>query len=218
MGDGDPGEGTSRRLRIAIDMDDVIADTLSKILRVYNQAFGESVNRADLAVRSFREIVPPSRAAEFRDLVLDPSFFGDLEVIAGSREVVRELMEHYEVFIASAAMEVPTSFAAKYAWLRRHFDFIPDSHLVFCGDKAVLDVDFLIDDTPRHFTRFRGRPVLFTAPHNVREEGYFRVRDWDEVREAFLGSNAPSNGGALERGNGSSGERPVPVDDGVTEP
>jgi 5'(3')-deoxyribonucleotidase len=176
-------------------MDDVIADTMSKILRVYNEAFGESVTAADIERRSFAEIVPPARGAVLRDLVLDPTFFGDLEVVAGSPDVVRELTEHYEVFIASAAMEVPTSFAAKYAWLRRHFDFIPDSHLVFCGDKAVLDVDVLIDDTVRHFERFRGRPVLFSAPHNVREERFFRVRDWEEVRRIFLGENSPSNGG-----------------------
>lgn len=206
MGEGPlQRDAAGRRPRIAIDMDDVIADTMSKILRVYNETFGESVTVSDIEQRPFREIVPKARGAALRELVLEPAFFGDLEVMAGSPDVVRQLTEHYEVFIASAAMEVPTSFAAKYAWLRRHFDFIPDSHLVFCGDKAVLDVDFLIDDTPRHFERFRGRPILFTAPHNLREQRFFRVRDWDEVRRVFLGANTPANGGpAPSRGGGAA--------------
>jgi len=109
MGDGlAKGEGAGRRLRIAVDMDDVIADTLGKILRVYNEAFGERLTAADIEQHPFGEIVPPARAAALRELVLDPAFFGDLEVMPGSREVIRELTEHYEVFIASAAMEVPT--------------------------------------------------------------------------------------------------------------
>jgi 5'(3')-deoxyribonucleotidase len=132
--------------------------------------------------------VPPGRAAEIRDIVLDPDFFADLEVMEGCREVVRELAERYEVFIASAAMEVPTSFAAKYAWLRERFPFIPPSHIVFCGDKGVLDVDYLIDDTPRHFDWFRGTPILFTSFHNRSEERFVRVEGWADVRRLFLGS------------------------------
>jgi hypothetical protein len=64
-------------------------------------------------------------------------------------------------------MDVPTSFDDKFAWLREHFPFIPPSHIVFCGDKSVLDVDYMIDDEPRHFARFRGTPVLFSAPQNA---------------------------------------------------
>ena len=155
-----------RRLRIAIDMDDVIADFRAK----------------------------EQRACDIQA----PGFFADLGVADGSREVVRELAERHEVFIASAAMEVPTSFADKYAWLRRHFAFIPPSHYVFCGDKSVLDSDVLIDDTPRHFERFRGRAILFSAPHNQAERRYERVDSWADVRRLFLvapyASPAPGTG------------------------
>jgi 5'(3')-deoxyribonucleotidase len=78
-------------------------------------------------------------------------------------------------------MEVPVSFAAKYRWLRSQMPFIPPSHIVFCGDKAVIDADVLIDDSPRHFRRFKGRALLFSAPHNVHETRYERVDDWDQV-------------------------------------
>jgi 5'(3')-deoxyribonucleotidase len=32
---------------------------------------------------------------------------------------------------------------AKYEWMHEHFPFIPDSHLVFCGDKSIIAADFL---------------------------------------------------------------------------
>jgi 5'(3')-deoxyribonucleotidase/uncharacterized protein with PQ loop repeat len=183
--------GSGRRVRIAIDMDEVIADSLGKQLRLYNEAFGMQVTREDLAGRSLGQLVPDDRAERARRLVSGPGFFADLDEIPGAREGVRLLAERYEVFIASAAMEVPTSFADKYAWLRERFPFIDPSHIVFCGDKAILDVDYLIDDTARHFDRFRGKPILFSAPHNRDENRYRRVESWAEVTQIFL---TPSRG------------------------
>ncbi len=176
----------SRRLRVAIDMDETIADSLGKQIGAYNEAFGVRMSPADLEGQHLHEVVPPERADHAKELFHDPAFFEDLALIDGSLEVIRDLAQRHEVFIASAAMEVPTSFAAKYAWLREHFPFIPTSHLVFCGDKSVLDVDVLIDDTPRHFERFRGTPILFSAPHNRQEQRYRRVSSWAEVRRMLL--------------------------------
>jgi 5'(3')-deoxyribonucleotidase len=155
--------------------------------------------------------VPAGDAARVQALVHEPGFFEDLDVIEGSREAVLELTRHYEVFIASAAMEVPNSLAAKYRWLRRHFPFIPPSHVVFCGDKSVLDADYLIDDTPRQLRRFRGTPVLFSAPHNRDAAGYLRAADWDEVRRLLLPSEGASPGRAEASARGVRGLGRPPV-------
>ena len=180
-------------------MDEVIADSLGKHLRAYNEAFGARLTRADLGDRSLEEAVPRVGPRPPRRSVLAPGFFRDLEPIEGSREVVRQLAERHEVFIATAAMEVPTSFADKYAWLREHFPFIPASHIVFCGDKGVLDVDYLIDDTSRHFARFRGTPILFSAPHNRGVRGYRRVEGWAEVRRVFLATGGDQHASVAVR-------------------
>jgi 5'(3')-deoxyribonucleotidase len=95
-------------------------------------------------------------------------------------------MRRYEIFITTAAMDVPCSFTAKFDWLQKHFPFIPTSHVVFCGDKSIVAADYLIDDDTRHFERFRGEGILFTAPHNVNETAFRRVNDWVEVGELFL--------------------------------
>jgi 5'(3')-deoxyribonucleotidase/uncharacterized protein with PQ loop repeat len=170
----------SRRLRIAIDMDEVIVDALGEHLRRYNEAFGASLTPPDLCGRSLDRHVPAEHAAATLGM-LDESFFETLQPIAGAVEAIRALGRDHEIFIATAAMEVPVSFAAKYRWLRSQMPFIPPSHIVFCGDKAVIDADVLIDDSPRHFRRFKGRALLFSAPHNVHETRYERVDDWDQV-------------------------------------
>jgi 5'(3')-deoxyribonucleotidase/uncharacterized protein with PQ loop repeat len=174
----------TRRLRIAIDMDEVMADALAEHVRRYNEHFGARLAIAELRGRHLEEVVPPEHR-EATEALLDASFFENLEVLPDCRDVIAELASRHEVVIASAAMDVPCSFDAKYRWLRRHFPFIPPSNIVFCGDKAVVNADYLIDDRARHFARFKGRPLLFSAPHNAAETRYPRVDSWADVREFF---------------------------------
>ena len=183
-----------RRLRIAIDMDEVMADALIEHLRRYNTTFGAVVTPDDLRGRHLEELVPAAHRAAL-DAMLDESFFAGLPVMPGCQDVVRELTLRHDVFVVTAAMEVPCSFDAKYRWLQRHFPFIPAANIVFCGDKGIVDADYLIDDRARHFERFKGRALLFSAPHNADETRYPRVGSWAGVRWVFReleGGAAPS--------------------------
>jgi 5'(3')-deoxyribonucleotidase len=174
------------RPRIAIDMDEVTADSLSRHLDIYNTEFQAAVTREHLQGRHLHEHVPAEHRGRVNEFVRRVGFFRDLPVMKDSSEVVRELQERYDIFIVTAAMEFPNSFVEKYDWLGKHFPFIPWTHIVFCGDKSVIATDFLIDDHARNFTNFRGEGILFTAPHNIHVTGYRRVADWAEVRRMFL--------------------------------
>ena len=44
-------------------------------------------------------------------------------MLAHAQEVVKKLTEQYDVYIATAAMDVPTSFHDKYEWLLEFFPF-----------------------------------------------------------------------------------------------
>jgi 5'(3')-deoxyribonucleotidase len=172
--------------RIAIDMDETIADALGKHIVLYNEAFGASVSRDHLNGCGLGGVIPAEHHASAEAMIHADGFFDNLDVVPGSPEVISELTQRYEVFITSSAMEVPRSFASKFAWLRCHFPFIPPSHIVFCGDKSILAADYLIDDNARHFRRFRGEGILFSAPHNRAINGYRRVDSWPDVRQLFL--------------------------------
>lgn len=171
--------------RIAIDMDEVIADFSSKHLELYNRHFNESLTLDDLHGQRLWT-ARPHLANEILAFVDTPLFFRDLGVIDESQAVIRELTEHYEIFIVTAAMEHPSSFTAKYEWLTEHFPFLSDRNFVFCGDKSIIRADYLIDDSVRHFEHFVGQGILYSAPHNIHERGYVRVNNWQEVRQYFL--------------------------------
>jgi 5'(3')-deoxyribonucleotidase len=103
-----------------------------------------------------------------------------------SQRVLERLSQRYEIFIATAAMEFPNSFGPKFRWLERHFPFLSPTRFVFCGDKSILNADYLIDDMPRHFQRFVGQGVLFTAAHNAKVAAPVRVNNWLEVENLFF--------------------------------
>jgi len=176
--------------RIAVDMDEVIADAVAEYLLRYNRDFAEQVTTADLNGKWLSEVVSTDRQAALESYLRSEDFFAVLDVMPHSQRVLRDLQKHYDIFIATAAMEVPTSFAAKYNWLAEHFPFIAPSQIVFCGDKSILKADYLIDDNPRQLLRFAVEGILYSAHHNIHVTGYRRVNDWLDIERLFLGAEA----------------------------
>ena len=178
--------GLGRKI-ICVDMDEVIADALGEHLMRYNRDFQERLTPQDLHGRWIWDYVPPDRLHVLERYMRSDDFFVNLPVMPHSQRVLERLQERYEVYIATAAMEIPTSFTAKFEWLKRHFPFIRPSHIVFCGDKGILRGDFLIDDNPRQLRRFRGEGILYSAPANALVAGFRRVNDWLAVEKLFMG-------------------------------
>ena len=172
--------------RIAIDMDEVVADTIAHFLERYNEEFALALTPEDFHGKHVFEVIEKAHQPRAREYFQTEDFFAQIPVMPGSPEVVEALMEKYEVFITTAAMDVPCSFQAKFEWLQRFFSFIPSSNVVFCGDKSIIAADYMIDDNIRHLTRFRGEGIIYTAPHNVLETRFRRVSNWEDVRTMFL--------------------------------
>jgi 5'(3')-deoxyribonucleotidase len=165
------------RKRIALDMDEVMADTLTAWLERCNQDFDTRITKADLHGKKIYDLVGPARAVAARGFLDHPEFFLDLPLMEGSQAVVKSLYQRYEIFVTSAAMDHPNSFPAKYVWLKKHFSFIPDKNIVFCGD--------MIDDSIPNLKAFIGQGIVFTAPHNVLETAFPRVNGWLDVAKFF---------------------------------
>lgn len=176
----------TRKTRIAVDMDEVIADAIARFQEWYLRDYQLELTLEQLQGKRAAEVVAPEHQAAVRDYVNQEGFFRDLPVIQDSQEVLRRMSERYELFIATAAMEFPNCFRDKYDWLQQHFSFIPWPNYVFCGDKSIINADYLIDDNTFNFVDFRGEGILFSAPHNRHETGYRRVNNWQEVGALFL--------------------------------
>ena len=171
-----------RQKRILIDMDEVMADVIPKFTKIYEREMGKPLKKEDYWGKKIYDI---EGAKALRGFLHEKGFFADLPVMPDSKAVIQELMGQYEVFIVTAAMEFKNSFVDKYEWLERHFPFIHYKNIVFCGQKGMLEADYMIDDHVRNIEAFKGYGLLYTACHNIHEAKYTRVNNWKEIREFF---------------------------------
>src|ERR1700755_136524 len=156
--------------RIAIDMDEGMAEINHRYFEWYKRDFNQMLSETQMRGRHFREIVPEEHREVVRQYPHTDGFFKDLPVMADSQQVISDLSKKYEIFIASAAMEFKFSLLHKHEWLAEHFPFIHWKNIVLCGDKSIINADYLIDDHVYNFKNFRGQGILFTSPHNLNEE------------------------------------------------
>jgi len=168
--------------RIALDMDEVIADVAPKFLDLFEAEYGRRLEKEEYWGKKIYQI---DGALDIRERLFDKGFFADLPVVENSREVVRKLQKHYEIYITTAAQEFRNSLEDKYDWLQEHFPFIHWKNYVFCGDKSMMNTDYMIDDHPHNLRSFQGKGILFTASHNIHETEFTRVNNWLEIQEFF---------------------------------
>lgn len=163
-------------------MDGVIADVERHALNYYRQETGIVLTTQDILGHSESDVLPEGR---FRKYVLTAGFFDSAPIMEGAVEAVRQLMETYEVYVVSAAMEFPLSLTEKKAWLSQHFPFIGWKNIVFCGDKSIIHTDYMIDDHGKNLDFHRGKTLMFSSFHNHGQSKHPRVDNWQGVLEWF---------------------------------
>lgn len=171
--------------RLIIDMDDVMADATGRFLERYEEEFGMCVPREFLNHKAEGKGFPDHHDRVF-EFAFQKGFFRKMKANENSQEIVLELNKKYELFIVSSAMEFPNSLIEKLEWLNEHFPFLHWKQFVFCGSKAVVHGDYMIDDLPRNLEKFNGEKFLFTAPHNLQFNHFLRLNNWNEVGVQFL--------------------------------
>ncbi|UCJ04891.1 5'(3')-deoxyribonucleotidase [Chitinophaga pendula] len=175
-----------QKLSIAIDMDETIADPITKAREWYYRDYGRLFSEDELHGRTLEDALPVDQKGVIRGYLNTPGFFRDLAIFPNAQRVIKELNQKYKVFIVSAAMEFPNSLRDKYDWLQEFFPFLEWRQYCLCGDKSVVQTDIMIDDLTRNFAHFKGRPLLYTGHHNVHIEGYERVLHWEDAAAKLL--------------------------------
>ena len=173
-------------MTIFVDMDEVIADTYGAHIEIYNAEFSANLTAEECKGSDVWKMVPKAHQDSIRKHATRRGFFRNLNPIEGSIEVLKEISERHELYIASAAMQFPNSLEEKSEWLDEHFPFIPWQNRILCGHKHILNGDLLIDDRSYDLEMFNGRSILFSSPHNAFTNGFERADTWNDIAEKLL--------------------------------
>ena len=90
--------------RIAIDMDEVMADTMAHFLEKYNQSFGVGLKTEHFQGRHVFEVIDEAHKPEARDYFQQEAFFATIPVLV---EQPRDVSYELQASVAAAKARLP---------------------------------------------------------------------------------------------------------------
>ncbi len=191
-------------MRIGIDLDEVVADSIAAIIKLHNERYGTRLKRDDFHTYVFEEVWGGTREEAIKKV--DEFFATDqlknISPIAGSLKAIAALKaKGHELYVITGRSN--DNVRQTEQWLEGHF---PD---VFLGVHYTsifsltekprkksetckkLGVEVLIDDHMRNVLDCAGegiRVLLFDQPWNRGHElpgNVERVFSWDEIMGKF---------------------------------
>jgi 5'(3')-deoxyribonucleotidase len=157
-------------LKIAVDIDGVLADQVGAVLKVIENEYGLKYSRSDInrAHWSFegREIW-----SEIARLLADPEYVLQVPLIEGSQNAIKQLLLH-DVFVVTARR--PNAEVATKRWLSAHFPCLKQYYIAKTGTKHNIPSDVLVDDLDMNIVEFvKSDPnrhgILFVHPWSLNE-------------------------------------------------
>lgn len=193
--------------RIALDLDEVLGDSLTAFLHFHNQNFGTTFTREDFHTYSFETILGvPTPEVVTRILQCYNLERVRVEPMPGARETLEELKEEHEFIVVTARMdelaegtcawledEYPGIFQGVYFSHNWHLQCSRTRKHEFC---QLHGASILVDDSPEHLIPCAEHGItgiLFEQPwnRNVVINDVERVSSW-EVLGRVLRSIASS--------------------------
>ena len=189
------------RLRIGLDVDDILYDCNAYALACLNERDGIEPPLTIYDIRGWGK--GESRVDERLAYFGDPQFVKNQPVLAGAQDFVRRLSKVAEVFFVTAVP--PACMSARAERLIEDFPEIPAENILIGTRKDVVSLDILLDDGAHNITRTPATyPVLFRKPWNTHLSGLLSVNSYDDflhlvdmVCHAFAGERPDLSGGGV---------------------
>lgn len=188
--------------RIAVDLDDVVAEYVPTLTNYYNRVYNDAVQVGDITTWKLKDHYEQTSTSEevkaLMTLFAHSKEFREMPPVPGAVEALKHLRNHYDVSIVTA--RASRSIDATYDWMREQG--ISDIPVYFNKEKGKmcwnLGVDLIIDDGVHNlddvmnYTRQASQgslfpptnTLLYDRPWNrghVNAQSHERARDWREV-------------------------------------
>ena len=107
-------------------------------------------------------------------------FFANLDPIPNGVETVKELMEHYDVWILTRpSYKNPLCYTEKRIWIEKYFGLEFCDKIIMASEKNMVIGDYLIDDTTGN-----GQPDFLGEFIHY---GSTEFEDWTKIKEYLMG-------------------------------
>ncbi|MBQ7324849.1 MAG: hypothetical protein IJW98_03825 [Clostridia bacterium] len=165
------------RLSTALDVDDLLMECTSYVMRLANEKYGFQPPMTIYEKEHWGKL--GTRADAIYPYFSDPEFYRTQPVYEGAKEFVRRLSQMTEVYIATA---VPPEFMGIRAQrIREEFPEIPADHIYMGAGKDKIHTDILFDDALHNILNSGAKyPILMRRPWNQEATGMLAVSNYEE--------------------------------------
>lgn len=175
--------------KIAIDFDETLFPTLEKVLEIYNKRHETNFELSQITTYNLSDSFEPDVADELIELFIDKEVYSSLQPYKGAIKAVKTLVEQgHEVYVATAT-DV-RNMEWKEELLKKYFPFIPKKNLIRIHNKALLNVDVLVEDKLDNLKSTFADRVCFNQPWNVDANtdyvySIYRIHHWGEINNVI---------------------------------
>ena len=170
---------------IAIDFDETLFATLSKVIEIYNKRQDDTLSLDAITTYNLYESLPSQVTDRLLELFTDKEVYDNLQPYKGSVKSLQTLANNgHEIYIATATSSKNLEW--KEQLLRRYFPFIPKENLIRIHNKKLLNVDVLVEDNLDTLTQTFADRICFDQPWNRSDSKDFaysinRAYCWDDI-------------------------------------
>lgn len=170
----------NRRIRVILDMDDVLACYVDKVIEEYNKKCNTAYTIEDCTQWDLVGLF----GTDIKDCLYREGFFEELEVKNHADKYIKQLVEcgRYDVFIATAC--IPEAYMEKIKWLRKYMPWFDEKRLIPIVEKTAIWGDIIIDDkieNAREYKKMYGRALLYDMAHNRKAKDLDRIYDLENI-------------------------------------
>lgn len=189
------------RLRVGLDVDDVLYACNEYALKLLRDKYGDSPEFDINHITSWGS--QGDRSDERIPMYSDPAFVETQPLLPGAKRFVRELNRIAEVFFITAVP--PDCMSARAGRLIADFPEIPPENIIIGKRKDLIIPDMLLDDAAHNILSSKAAyPVLMRRPWNTQLSGLLSVNTYPDflhlvrmVRNSFVEKAPDLTGGGV---------------------
>lgn len=173
---------------IGIDMDCTLNNLFDVWFSRYNKDYNDTLSV--LPKWDIIKYVKPECGEKIFDYIHEPGFFSSLGIQEDAASIVEWLYKQYDVYIVTAYTS--DTCTDKTKWVQKNLPFFDVDKILFCNNKGLLNLDYLIDDGDHNIKAFRQKGIIYDYPHNKYLDPIkypYRAHNWKEVKKIIKNDN-----------------------------
>lgn len=168
-----------------VDCDNVINNLQETVVEIFNRRYGTEYTLEDFQDYDIEQCLSKEEALDMKALYCEKGIYNFVKPISGASTALKKLIQNgHEVYIVTDSH--PSIFEEKVNWIKYHFSFIDDSHIVAMKNKWLFKCDVMVED---NLTNLLGKPyyyrICFDYPwnRNTMDDvyGIYRCNNWNDI-------------------------------------